>query len=42
MADAVSIQIKGLEELDKKLQSISQEFAARSIVSAAYRLFKLV
>jgi hypothetical protein len=42
MADAVSIQIKGLEELDKKLQSISQEFAARSIVSAAYSANKIV
>lgn len=42
MADAVSIQIKGLQELDKKLQSISQEFAARSIVSAAYSANKIV
>lgn len=42
MADAVSIQIKGLEELDKKLQSISQDFAARSIVSAAYSANKIV
>jgi hypothetical protein len=42
MPNNVSIQIKGLEELDKKLQSISQEYAARSIVSAAYSSNKIV
>lgn len=42
MADAVKIDIKGLEELDRKLQGMKQEFAARSIVSAAYSANKVV
>jgi hypothetical protein len=32
----VSINIRGLEELQKKLDKMSQEFAAKSIVASAY------
>jgi hypothetical protein len=35
MAD-VSIQIKGLKELEQKLEKMGQEFAAKSIVASAY------
>jgi len=38
----VEIKITGLEELDKKLQGMSQEFAAKSIVGAAYTANKEV
>lgn len=34
--DGISIEIKGLEALTKKLDAMSQEFAARSIVASAY------
>jgi hypothetical protein len=36
MADALKVDIKGLNELQIKLEKMSQEFAAKSIVSAAY------
>jgi hypothetical protein len=42
MADSVQIKIEGLAELDKKLQGMQQEFAAKSIVSAAYSANKIV
>lgn len=32
----VSVKINGLEELNRRLQSMKQEFAAKSLVSAAY------
>lgn len=34
--NGVSIEIKGLADLNKKLDGMSQEFAARSIVASAY------
>lgn len=34
--NGVSIQIKGLAELTKKLDAMNQEFAAKSIVASAY------
>lgn len=40
--NGVEIKISGLEELDKKLQGMSQEFAAKSIVGAAYTANKEV
>lgn len=42
MPDNIELKITGLEELDKKLQSMKQEFAAKSIVSAAYSANKAV
>ena len=34
--DGISVDIKGLAALDQKLQKMSQEFAAKSIVGSAY------
>lgn len=42
MPDSIQLKISGLEELDKKLQDMKQEFAAKSIVSAAYSANKVV
>ncbi len=39
---AVEIKITGLQELDKKLQAMSQDMAAKSIVAAAYTANKEV
>lgn len=36
MADALKVDIKGLNELQIKLEKMSQDMAAKSIVSAAY------
>jgi len=36
MADALKVDIKGLNELQAKLEKMSQDMAAKSIVSAAY------
>ena len=36
MADALKVDIKGLTELQIKLEKMSQDMAAKSIVSAAY------
>jgi hypothetical protein len=36
MADALKVDIKGLNELQAKLEKMSQDLAAKSIVSAAY------
>lgn len=36
MADPVSVEIKGLRELEQKLEKMGQEFAAKSIVASAY------
>lgn len=41
MAD-VNLQIKGLEELDKKLQAMGQDMAAKNIIGAAYTANKQV
>ena len=42
MADALKIDIKGLNELQIKLEKMSQDMAAKSIVSAAYSANKPV
>lgn len=36
MADGIKVDIKGLNELQSKLDKMTQEFAAKSIVGAAY------
>jgi hypothetical protein len=36
MADGLKVDIKGLNELQAKLEKMTQEFAAKSIVGAAY------
>ena len=42
MADALKVDIKGLNELQAKLEKMSQDMAAKSIVSAAYSANKPV
>lgn len=41
MADGVSINIEGLQDLNAKLLAMKNDFAAKSIVSAAYTTNKL-
>lgn len=42
MSDALQVSITGLSELESKLTALGQEFAAKSIVGAAYTANKQV
>jgi hypothetical protein len=42
MNDGIRIDIKGLDVLNKKLENMKQDFAAKSIVSSAYSANKVV
>ena len=42
MNNDIRIDIQGLEELNKKLENMKQDFAAKSIVSSAYSANKVV